>query len=167
MLRTDIEDDELDQALAAHERPDREALTRVETLEPGSDGAAAKLADERNDAEENDVAPRLAVVEQAEVGLEAGDWEGVGLSTGAAADGQAEGRTGKVDWQEEDGDEVLDLNDHVERDLARDGKRGNKAAENCVDANDVGHEGRGKDEEEGRRPGRRQRQEEKSVACAR
>jgi hypothetical protein len=72
--RTDVEDDELDEALARHKRSNRAALASVEALEASGNGTAAELADKGDDAEEDDVAPRLAVVEQAEVGLETGDW---------------------------------------------------------------------------------------------
>jgi hypothetical protein len=72
--RTDVEDDELNEALARHKRSNRAALASVKALEASGNGTAAELADKGDDAEEDDVAPCFAVVEQAEVGLETGDW---------------------------------------------------------------------------------------------
>jgi hypothetical protein len=63
------------------------------------------------------------------------------------------GQTGEVNGEEEDGHEVLDLDDDVQRDLARDRKGCEEAAKDRMDADDVGHKGRSKDEEEGDGPG--------------
>ena len=91
MSETDgaYQDDQLDQTFATHEHANREALAPEEAAESRGDRTASYFGRKGDGDDADYVAPDSAGVEQAQVGLEAGECE--------------------VEWEEERSDEILNL----------------------------------------------------------
>ncbi len=80
---------QLEQTLAAHQHSDAEALSPPQLAEAGCESSADDLPREGAGDDADDIRPGNAIIEQAEIGAQAGE--------------------GKVKRQEQDGNKVLDL----------------------------------------------------------
>jgi hypothetical protein len=120
MLSITHQHDELNQPLAAHEAADGNALPPQQLARLGRQRGANHLAEKGGHDNGNDIAPGDAVVEHAEVGVEA--------------------RQRKVQRQEDDRDKVLNLLGQLDGEaaLVRADEADEKGAKDGVDADDGG-----------------------------
>ncbi|CCF46646.1 hypothetical protein CH063_15329, partial [Colletotrichum higginsianum] len=132
-LEANVQHDELDEPLAGHEGADGEGLAPHEAVHAGAGGAADDLGEEGDEDDGDDVPPRLAAVEQAQVRVDAGQRE--------------------EERDEEGGDEVLDLLRQLDGEaaLVRAHEADHEGAKDAVDADDGGEEGRGEHHDERQR----------------
>ncbi|KAI3476332.1 hypothetical protein L1887_62096 [Cichorium endivia] len=124
----DVEHNELDEALARHERADSGRLAQIESKGLGGRGTSDELGEEGDDDDGHGIHPCLARVEVAEVGLEA--------------------RECKVDGQEDDEHEILHLfgesdgvaalvgHHEADKERAKDGVYADDVGDPCADENE-------------------------------
>lgn len=118
-LQTDVEDNELDKTLAAHQASDGEGFAPEKLVGAGGKGTTDDLAGEGAGDDSDHVAPGDPIVKETEVGAETGER--------------------KVEREEEDRDEILDLFSHLDGETALVGadQADEESAEDGVDSDDV------------------------------
>lgn len=118
-LETDVEDDEFDKTLAAHQATDGEGFTPEELVGSGSKGSADDLPGEGTRNDSDDVAPSDPIVKETKVGAQTGECE--------------------VEGKEEDGDEILNLFGHLDGETTLVGadQADQECAEDGMDTDDV------------------------------
>lgn len=118
-METDVQHDELDETLAAHQTSDGERFAPEELVGSGSESSANDLAGEGAGDDSDHIAPGDPIIKETKVGAETGE--------------------GEVKGEEEDGDEILDLFGHLDgkTTLMRADQADQECAKDGVDANDV------------------------------
>ena len=124
------QNNQLDQAFATHQNTNGKALPPDQLRESRGEGAANDLSKEGYRQHANHVGPGDARVQQTEVGAQA--------------------RQGKVEGQEEHGDEILDLLGQLDGKptVVRADQADQEAAEDRMDSDDAGKPGRGQDHQQ-------------------
>lgn len=102
----------MDVPFARHEHPDSAAFSPAVLEPPGNTTAADEFAGPADNAEKDNVAPDLAAVQETEVGVEPGKHKVLNRQLLEWANR----RSLTYDWQEENGDEIINFLDE------RDGK---------------------------------------------